>query len=382
MEVFINNTVLQSIPPYVNCTNLTDSQLKTLPLARSITAAICCTLGLVILLLIYCRKTWQTRQQRFFLYLTISAVFYLLTLVMQIEHYFDYPMRKNWQDKLCDTVGYLSELTRLIQLVFMFGVILQLFVAYYGLLFDGSVLQCYVPCRKCVPGQTCRFLCPEITFLFLSLITAVLVTIPWLLTPYGESGPWCWIRTISIQCSESDRGFWEQMGMWYIPYAIVSLCSIVFIIFSLVSCTHGLLMARQQVSSVATYTAIIAGILLISAFLCGVEMACNIIAPKVDSYWVWILYAILPPISAVVIPMVLLVIHGPEMVRATVSFCCCVQHGVNNDTVYTPQPDNSSLPDRLVHPHDYSQWVPVPGPQKESDLSVTCTDVATEFPIS
>ncbi len=308
--------------PYVNCTSLSHSQLRSLPFARGAVAVICFALCLLVLIVLCCNKAWRSHLQRFVVYLTISSAIYLLTLTMQIEHYFDYPMKEEWQIKVCDTVGYLTELTGLIQLLYTFGVLHHLFAIYFNASFGTRYVCC---CYKRTPRRDCTALCPDISFLFLSFLIAVVVTLPWLLTPYGESGPWCWIRSISVRCSESTQGLWEQIGLWYMPLGGLALFSLVLVGFILVFCVRGLSRYASArilvaVSSIIPYILV----LVVYIVLCAVEMALNVVAPKVDKYWVWMLYAMLPPVSGVIIPAVQLVFHGPETVRAIVRFFCCI----------------------------------------------------------
>ena len=42
-----------------------------------------------------------------------------------------------------------------------------------------------------------------------------------------ENGPWCWIRNLNDDCSKNNRGFWEQIGLWYILINLVCFVLVV-----------------------------------------------------------------------------------------------------------------------------------------------------------
>lgn len=77
----------------------------------------------------------------------------------------------------------------------------------------------------------------EILLIVVSLVLpAFYVWVPFIVVPYGETGAWCWIRTLDKYCHAVKGSFWEQMGIWYIPFGIAacfSLCAIIFFLVSL-----------------------------------------------------------------------------------------------------------------------------------------------------
>ena len=75
---------------YLNCTNLTTDQFRSISLTRGITGIICAVLCFLTLVVILGTKTWQNIRQRLFLYLTISTVAYMIVLSMHLEHYYHY----------------------------------------------------------------------------------------------------------------------------------------------------------------------------------------------------------------------------------------------------------------------------------------------------
>lgn len=268
-------------------------KLRSLPLARGITAALCSVPCLVVLLQMCYRRKWKTYHQRAFLYLTISSCLYLLTMVLQTEHHFTYRMDKKWQEKLCATIGYLNQVTGSVLLLFTFAVVFNLYHTFY----------CFM--RRRGLQQTHQMKRIEVVLLSLVMIVGVTDTLPWLLTPYGEYGPWCWIRSAS-NCSLIEGAFWEQMGMRHIPLAILVLFSLELVIFMLVCYATISAGVRNRVN-IRNPTIIYITALLIYSILSAVEFSCAVLVGQqryLYKYEIWMTYAIVVPIATITIPCV------------------------------------------------------------------------------
>ena len=327
--------------PYINCTNMTVSQFRGLSLARGVTAMICCLFCVVTLVLICIKKRWGTTYERLFLYLTIATVVYLAVLSMHMEHYYHYFK----EDTVCHVVGFLDQSSGLVQLLFTLEV--ALFLLYQTLL-AKRLKQCIARSKKWYKDLNCKFHPETFLFTFSLIFPFAVAVIPFYLTPYGEAGPWCWIRALQHGCTESKQGRWEKLGMWYIPFLFVALCSFLALLLTVGSLIRILwlqsndenqrgnveerqhLLNEQSVlqnrlsNNIAEYV-LLACFLFVYCILCGIEVVLYIITVTRDSYSLWFVYAISTPISGVIIPFAFFLYLGWESRNKILGRCrqCC-----------------------------------------------------------
>ena len=309
--------------PYINCTNLTDSEFHQLPLARGVTAAICLLLCIITLLLIIITKTYKSTLQRLFLYLTLSTVAYLAVLALHIEHYFEF---KSPNLTLCKAIGFLDEYTGSVQLLYTLEITLLLF---YKVSDKLCLINERLPCRR--PQCCCIRYTPGAILFFIPWIIPILFdVVPFFITPYGETGPWCWIKTLDNNCSAIKSGLWEQLGIWYIPFGLVGVISLGFIIFmTIVFCTW--ICKRSQricgLKTILAETLLLMGFLVAYCILYSIELTGRIIATKKNIFGVWITYAISTPLSAVIIPIAFLIyLLGKGTIKKVIRRCCHKQY--------------------------------------------------------
>ena len=106
----------------LNCTNFTEPQLKSLNLTRSVMAAVCVVILLLILVFLLAYKAYSTTFQRLYLYVVIATVFSELIQVLGIEHQFRYRR----QDVVCFWLGFITHWTSVMVFIYAFGIILYL----------------------------------------------------------------------------------------------------------------------------------------------------------------------------------------------------------------------------------------------------------------
>lgn len=304
--------------PYINCTNLTVSEFRQLPLARGIIAAVCLLLCIITLLLIFITKTYKSTLQRLFLYLTLSTVAYLTALSLHIEHYFHF---KSTHATLCKAIGFLDEYTGSVQLLYTLEITLLLFYKVFDKLYH---IREKLHCRK---PQFCGRLCGEAIIFFIPWTLPIpFDIIPFFITPYGETGPWCWIKTLNNNCSEIRSGLWEQLGIWYIPFGLVGVISLGFITFMTVVLSIWMCkFASQRIRGLRTIlaeTLLLMGFLVVYCILCAIELTGRIIATEENIFGVWMMYAISTPLSAVIIPIAFLVyLLGKGTIKKVIQRC-------------------------------------------------------------
>ena len=288
-------------PPhsFANCTNISDQNVRNLALARGITGLLCfvlCVLTLIIELVLACwRRKFRTILHRLFIYLTVSTVAYLFVLSLHIEHYFQYPHQHNF----CIAVGFLDQYTGSVQLCFTLGVTAFLFYK----AFSGCQGRIKLPCVE----KRCCNLWLELLFVVLSFLTPLAFDwIPFVLVPYGETGPWCWIESLVSKCKLSNQAFLEQMMLWYVPFGVVAFCSFLLILAMITVFVwmryHE--MIRVRINGIIKEQCLLLGFLVVFCILWLTEVVTRLILYHNESaYGLWVIYAISTPLSGVIIPV-------------------------------------------------------------------------------
>ena len=138
---------------------------------------------------------------------------------------------------------------------------------------------------------------------------ALYVWIPFIAVPYGETGPWCWIRTLNRQCHDIKGSFWEQMGIWYIPFGITAVFSLFAIILFLLSVRYRFIKIRKHRGQKKGEAIVLIVFLSTHSLLFVIEFVSHLISTvkKADYFGVWMLYAVSTPLGVVSLPIGLLV---------------------------------------------------------------------------
>ena len=289
-----------SPPSFANCTNITDQNVRNLALARGITGLLCfvlCVVTLVIELFLACRmKKFRTILHRLFIYLTISTVAYLFVLSLHIGHYTQYPP----QHSFCMAVGFLDQYTGSVQLCFTLGITAFLFYKVFTVCQDRIRP---LPCE----GNRCYSLWLEISFVILAFLTPLAFDwIPFVVVHYGETGPWCWIESLTSECQPDNRAFWEQMMLWYVPFGLVAFCSSLLILamITVFVWMHYNEMIRVRIDGIIKETCLLLAFLAIFCILWLIEVVTRLILHHdLSAYGLWMIYAISTPLSGVIIPI-------------------------------------------------------------------------------
>ena len=289
-----------SPPSLANCTNITDQNVRNLALGRGITGLLCfvlCVVTLVIELVLACRmKKFRTILHRLFICLTISTVAYLLVLSLHIGHYTQYPP----QHSFCIAVGFLDQYTGSVQLCFTLGITAFLFYKVFTVCQDRIRP---LPCE----GNRCYSLWLEISFVILAFLTPLAFDwIPFVLVPYGETGPWCWIESLTSECKPDNRAFWEQMMLWYLPFGLVAFCSSLLILAMIMVFVwmHYHEMIRVRIDGIIKETCLLLAFLAVFCILWLIEVVTRLtLHHNPSAYGLWMIYAISTPLSGVIVPI-------------------------------------------------------------------------------
>ncbi len=308
-----------------NCSLFTSERAKTLAMYRGY-AALCVAIALLFLLaIVFTIREFDIRLfggnesrrrsclvengERLFIYMVLAAILPSIGFTLHgFEH--KYASEYGHTSELCMISAFLVQAFGWTEFLIMFGVAVSLLATFFYTSTNGngtggtgltesstsglSILRetMISPCTR----KACIW---ETTFLTFAIVFPFAINwVPFLYGDYGEAGPWCWITSVRHDCTHSKRGFAEQLGLWYIPFVVISVViNLVIFVTACVSCRLPHSKSRRV------------GFLLFYYFLYllleAIEVGARIrdYSPLQDSYRLWQAYAICTPLSKLVGPL-------------------------------------------------------------------------------
>lgn len=277
--------------------HLSDSMFRSVPLAHGVTSGVLLLLlsSLTIPFLCCYGKILRKPVHRIFLYLILSVVVYLAVLTAHVEHYVNY---LNQEMELCKALGFLTQYTGTVHILASLGTAVYLMFT--------SLEQLTL---TYLPGQWKKIV--EVVYVVaLACLPLLVVWIPFVAVEYGEAGPWCWIQR-TRNCTLTLDAYFQEIFIWYIPFALVALGSILCVMLVLLiyrKCQHR--MADFNVKR----TLLIFSFLIVRGVLFAVQIAGHSYTYHSSNtdydYHLLLFHAIFTPISSAMIPLVfLLYVH-------------------------------------------------------------------------
>ena len=306
---------------YATCVNLTSTQIENIVLARSITALACFIFYSLLLILICCahfyRKTIKAQLlHRMFLYLTIATLFYFGIFTLLMVHHFT---AESPDAGFCKVLGFLNQYSGSVHLVYGFEAVLVLFQPIASQWYKGSgytrtkganIPQTWWEKHR---SEVYGIVVPWILPLFLAFIPLIGEGSE-NVAPYGENGPWCWIRNLNDDCSQNKKGFWEQIGLWYIPFGLISSVCFVLVLLSAILLYRISHYLKKLVRELILRFVLLIVFMVVYVILFIVELVVHNAALSEETYIGWKVYAALPPISGFVI------------IIAFLGYLCCTEY--------------------------------------------------------
>lgn len=210
------------------------------------------------------------------------------------------------QVHLCKAIGLADQYTGSVQLFFVIGVSIHFF--YHSLVFLRVSCPRYVCFSDGLSGKQKK--CLETLLVIGSLVLpAMYIWVPFIAVEYGETGPWCWIKSLDKNCSELRGSGWEQNAMWYIPFGLTASFALLAIIFFLLSVKTNFKRFKRHKGQ-KTGEAVVLIVFLstyISMFVVEISSHLIVTLHSYDSFAVWMLYAVSTPLGVVSLPIGLLV---------------------------------------------------------------------------
>ena len=308
VQISYSSQCREEMVPFSTCVNLTSTQIENVVFARSITASICfifCSLLLVsICCACFCKKIIKMRLlHRMFLYLTIATMFYFGVFTLLMVHHFT---AESPNAGFCKALGFLDQYSGSVQLLYGFETVLVLFQPIASQWYKGggymrtkgeTIPQTWWKNHR---SEVYGIVVPWILPLFLAFIPLIGEGIEDV-APYGENGPWCWIQNLNDDCSQNKRGFWEQIGLRYIPFGLISCVCFVLVLLSAILLCRIRQYLQESVREMILKLLLLIVFMVVYVILFIVELLSHDAALNDEAYFVWIVYAAVPPISAFVI---------------------------------------------------------------------------------
>ena len=277
------------------------AQLKTINLARGITAAVSLLTVTLILLFLVLYKAYSSTLQRLFFHLMIVTCLHNVSFVIQIEHQFQY----RGQTQFCEFVGFLDMWTSTMVYNFIIGI--NVFLVYtvyrqlrgdpFSRLSNSKYLRLTLEC--------------SVTLLMVFLPLAYL-WLPFTKGTYGVgSGPSlavCWIKDVEDDC----KTIHPYSQIIYAETILIGTACVVHILFTFglafvfcrLACTYRGM--RRKYVKYARDAFLLMSFLLISVVLDSpaiVFVTIRTVEGITEDYAFWIYTAVGPPISMMIYPI-------------------------------------------------------------------------------
>ena len=210
----------------LNCTNLTEKQLKVANLIVVVTSVLCSVFATIILLLLLCQKSYSSTLQRLFLYLLVDTVIVEVVYASNLEHQYHY----QGQAQVCVWVAFFTQWSSSVIFFATFGITVYLLSLVIVQIRGNS--NCFMKLR--LRPKYCQYVIEGLLGFLPIILAFVLAWLPYVDGNYGIAGPWCWIRFVDDKCEAI--GLKNQM-IFYGIYDIVGIIDIITsLIFVVVYC--------------------------------------------------------------------------------------------------------------------------------------------------
>jgi hypothetical protein len=290
---------------------MSEDHVHRLALVRGAVGMFCFLLCLATFLfeVVYiCRKKKSTTLQRLFTCLTFSNLLYTMALsshAVSYSHHVDC--------YLCKVIGFFDQYTGSVQLILTLGIAVKLFHKVFSVCCERKKV---VSTKGCLSRHHYFW---EALFVVVSFaVPCAVVWFPFTVSgsgSYGIEGPWCWIEILENSChiDSQSRGFLEQLLLWYVPYAVVCVvslfCVAAIIVFLVYVCLRHYNKNRRRVVVAIMDMLLLMPFLVVFCLVCFVEVLVVVLLRidklngHLNTYTMWMVYAISTPIGGVVIPI-------------------------------------------------------------------------------
>ena len=210
--------------PFANCSGFGENQINILAALRGGTSAVA-AVATFMFLVVTCAyqsrfgREIENKWLKIFLFALFGvSITYLTVLSLGVVyHFLPDPSAGRW----CAAFGFFDQVLSVIQITLLFIVIMVVFRPSGQ---DGNISGR----KKWVWGGIMG------TVIALAVVIVTASFVPFIHGTYGEVGGWCWIVSINEGCEVLVVGLIEQLFLWIIYHALISLICILIVLKPLI----------------------------------------------------------------------------------------------------------------------------------------------------
>ena len=240
---------MAALDNFRNCSNLTVAQTKVIALVGGVSAAVCgaisSTVLVVFVILAILPKTRNrvcgTLLKRLSFGLIAISVLYQLSSALQLVYYY------HRNEEYCKVNGFFIQNFATVEFLLFLGISVALFFKIGEKLFPSwRLFRCCKKAKeKMFTHHDMKINKPEVAIVASVIVLPLLFDwIPFTTNSYGQYATWCGIRILEQNCSTNPTGLWEQIGLWDVPFGIVSFVISVLFVGSLCQLGYGIKNAK------------------------------------------------------------------------------------------------------------------------------------------
>ena len=285
---------------FANCSGFSEGQIATLAALRGGTSAVAAvvTIGLLVITCTYQSRLVKTDTKlkvHLFALFGVSISYLTVLSLGAVYHRLPEPTAGRW----CAAFGFFDQILSVIQITLLFIVITEVFRS------RGS--------EEKISGKMNWVLrISQGTVIVLAAMIVISSFVPFITGSYGEVGGWCWILSIDENCEVLVVGLMEQMFLWIIYRALISLICILIVLRAVVlfmrACKHSReVKGYDNLDDRHNFKHILCKyifqlIIFVPMFLDLFELV-PVTHVHHYSFTLWVLYATALPISGFLIPL-------------------------------------------------------------------------------
>ena len=284
---------------FANCSGFNENQVTTLVALRGGTSAVAAVATIILLVVtIVCHarldKIQRLGKVHLFALFGVSISYLTVLSLGVVYHLLPDPIAGKW----CAAFGFFHQILSVIQTTLLFTTTYPILVCLSS---RESKENTSRKMKRILQGLMGAII-------VLAALIVTLSFVPFLTGTYGEIGGWCWIFSIDEDCKVLVVGLIEQMFLWIIYHALISLICILMVMAAVVLLLRACLYKIKHFKEVQdshkhiSIKYIFQLIILVPIF---VNFGDFVLVAHVHhySFTKWMLFAIAPPISGLAIPL-------------------------------------------------------------------------------
>ena len=212
-----NVTTTEAMEVNLNCSNpFSSPDYTNVAIVKTVVASISVIASILVIMLIGFLKLWKFFSQRLILYLTITALLFSLSNIINTVDY--HGAMSAFLTGFCSFSGFMTQVSGWMMLNCITCITVYLFLRAIFNINSESYEWAYL--------------------LWIFLVPFLFNWIPFIGNTYGKAGVWCWIEAYDlVNCEVRLLGRWLQFCLYYFPlYTLNAILLILYIIIGVNIC--------------------------------------------------------------------------------------------------------------------------------------------------